>query len=181
MNDAGSDLKQAPAGGVPWWRYLIWGVVGRNPRFTAVRVVVYVVLAWAVFGHLLRPMRVAGVSMEPTYRLGQVNFINKLAYLRSGPGRGDVVGIRMAGESVLFLKRVVGLPGERIRFERGQLYVNDEPLREDYVKHRAPWTEPELQLGPDEYFLVGDNRGMRSRDHEHGAVRRSKIVGRILL
>lgn len=165
----------------PWWHYLWIGVIGRSPKRTAVRIAVYVVVAWGVFGYVLRPMRVAGISMEPTYKLNQVNFINRWSYLKREPQRGDVVAVRMAGESVLYLKRIIGLPGERVRIRQGQVYIDDEALREDYVKQRAPWNESEMELGPDEYFLVGDNRGMASRDHEHGAVRRSKIVGKVLL
>ena len=73
-----------------------------------------------------------------------------------------------------------GLPGERVAFERGQLLVDGRPLAEPYVKERAPWNEAELELGPDEYFLVGDNRGMAPRDHTHGAFQRERIVGKIL-
>ena len=155
-------------------------LVGSNPRLTLVRIAVVVGLAWFVFGQVLRPIRVAGVSMEPTYRLNAVNFINRWAYRDSSPQRGDVVGVRMAGESILYLKRVVGLPGERIAFERGQLLVDGQPIQEPYVRHRAPWNEAELQLAHDEYFLVGDNRGMPARDHTHGAFARHRIVGRIL-
>ena len=178
-----SDQDAPAAAPVPssWWRFLLIGVIGRSPRRTAIRIVLYVALAWGVFGYILRPMRVAGISMEPAYKLNQVNFINRWSYRSKEPQRGDVVAVRMAGESILFLKRIIGLPGERIRFHRGQVYVNDEPLQEEYVKHRAPWNEPEMELGPDEYFLVGDNRGMAARDHDHGAVRRSKIVGKVLL
>lgn len=162
----------------PWWQVVL---VGRNPRVTVVRIAVTGLLAWFVFGQVLRPIRVAGPSMEPTYRFGQVNFINRWSFKFSPPARGDVVGIRMAGESVLYMKRIIALPGERIRFVRGKVYINDEPLDEPYVRSPAPWNEAEMQLGPDEYFLVGDNRTMPARDHTHGAFRRSDLVGRVLL
>ena len=145
-----------------------------------VRIAVTAGLAWVVFGHVLRPIRVSGISMEPAYRLNSVNFVNRIAYRVASPNRGEVVAVRMAGESVLYLKRVVGLPGETVAFERGQLLVDGKALREPYVKNRAPWNEAELHLGPDEYFLVGDNRGMSARDHTHGAFPRERIVGRIL-
>lgn len=171
-------MKTPEAPRPPWWQVV---TVGSNPRVTLVRVVVVVGLAWFVFGNVLRPIRVAGISMEPTYRLNSVNLVNRWAYRRSPPARGDVVAVRMAGESILYLKRIVGLPGERIAFERGLLLVDGQPLPEPYVRNRAPWNEAALQLGPDEYFLVGDNRGMAARDHTHGAFARGRIVGRILL
>jgi signal peptidase I len=161
-----------------WWQIVL---VGRNPRFTVVRIAVTVLLAWLVFGEILRPIKVAGPSMEPTYRFGQINFVNRWSFKFHPPARGDVVGVRMAGESVIYLKRIVGLPGERIRFRRGKVYINDEPLDEPYVRNPAPWNEAEMQLGPDEYFIVGDNRTMPARDHTHGAFRRSDLIGRVLL
>ncbi len=164
--------------GTPWWQIIL---IGRNPRMTLVRIGVTALLAWFVFGEVLRPMRVAGPSMEPTYRLGQINFLNRWSFKFHPPARSDVVGVRLAGESVVYLKRIIGLPGERIRFVRGQVFVDDDLLVEPYLKNPAPWNEAELQLGPDEYFLVGDNRTMSARDHTHGAFRRSKLIGRVLL
>ncbi len=167
----------APVQRPPWWQVFL---VGRNPRLTLVRIAIITGVAWFVFGNVLRPIRVAGVSMEPTYRLHAINFVNRWAYRSSTPRRGDVVAVRMAGESILYLKRIVGLPGERVAFDRGQLLVDGRPVAEPYVKHRAPWNESELALGPDEYFLVGDNRSMPARDHTHGAFAAQRIVGRIL-
>lgn len=170
MNDP---EKQRP----PWWQVL---AIGSNPKVTLVRIVVLVGLAWMVFGNVLRFVRVSGISMEPTYRSNSVHLVNRWSYRRSEPRRGDVVAVRTTGESILYLKRVVGLPGERVAFERGQLLVDGRPFAEPYVKERAPWNEAELELGPDEYFLVGDNRGMAPRDHTHGAFPRGRIMGKIL-
>jgi signal peptidase I len=162
----------------PWWLVFI---AGRNPRVTLIRAVVWALAAWLVFGFVLRPVKVDGISMEPTYRGGQINLLNRWSFKFSPPARGDVVGVKTTGESILYLKRIVGLPGERIRFERGRIYINDEPLEEPYLRNPAPWNEAELLLGPDEYFLVGDNRTMPARNHTHGAFLRSKLVGRVLL
>ena len=72
--------------------------------------------------------------MLPTYHDGQINFLNRLAYLRHEPQRGDVVGIRYSGDSILLLKRIVGLPGEEVSFDEGKLFINGKPLEEPYVK-----------------------------------------------
>jgi len=179
MSDATIETENAQRSRA-WWEIVL---VGRNPRFTAVRVAVYVLLVCVVFFwvRILIPIRVMGPSMEPTYRFGQVNFVNRWSFKFSPPARGDVVGVRMAGESVIYLKRIVGLPGERIRFRRGKVYINDEPLDEPYLRNPAPWNEAEMQLAPDEYFIVGDNRTMSARDHTHGAFKRSDLIGRVLL
>lgn len=158
-------------------------LIGRNPRMTLVRAVGVAVLAWVVFKFMLLPIRVEGPSMAPTYRSGSINFINRLAYWRSQPHRGDVVGVRYSGHSIMLLKRVVGLPGETVEFVDGQLLINGQPLSEPYLKYESHWTaRPQhYQLGPDEYYVVGDNRSMPYELHEKGAARRERIVGRVLL
>jgi signal peptidase I len=78
------------------------------------------------------------------------------------------------------VKRIIGLPGERIAITRGQVEVDGTPLEESYVVHRRPWDLPEIALGPREYFVVGDNRGMNAVDHEFGGVDRDRIAGRIV-
>jgi len=133
------------------------------------------------FKFWLLPMRVTGISMEPTYRDRQLNFINRLAYKSSSPQRGHVVGIRTTGLRILVLKRVIGLPGERVRIRRGTVYINGEPLNEPYVNgERAPWRKEEILLGEDEYLVIGDNRSMSAEDHVWGVIPRERIVGRIL-
>ncbi len=119
--------------------------------------------------------------MLPTYS-GGLNFVNRLAFLGHGPRRGDVVAIRLAGESIMFMKRVVGLPGETVTFSNGHLLVDGRPLEEPYVKFKCNWDfVPERStLGDDEYYVVGDNRSMPHLDHTQGAAKRERIVGKIL-
>ncbi len=81
---------------------------------------------------------------------------------------------------MLYVKRIVGLPGERIEIVMGVVLVNGAPLLEPHVVDRAPWTTPGVTLGGDEYFVVGDNRAMAIENHDLGRTRRERIVGKLL-
>jgi signal peptidase I len=155
-------------------------VFGRNPRRTAVRLLVLTSLSFIVFRWVLIPIRAEGISMQPTYESGSLNLVNRLAYLFDKPVRGDIVAIKLAGPHVMYVKRIIALPGERISISAGQVYVNGAPLNELYVRNRNPWEIPEATLGPREYFVIGDNRGMRAKDHDFGRIDVSRIVGRVV-
>lgn len=163
-----------------WVRIL---TIGRNPQFTLIRIVVLVVLVVLVRNYALLPIRVVGPSMLPTYEENGVNFVNRLAYLRSEPKRGDVVAIRYAGEHRLLMKRVIGLPGEVIEFRNGKVFINGERLEEPYMTANYPsrWTLEPKEIQPGHYYVVGDNRTMPEGAHVHGRAERSRIVGKILL
>ena len=120
--------------------------------------------------------------MLPTYKSEAVNFVNRVAYVFGKPQRGDVVAIRMkAGEHVMLLKRVVGLPGETVSFRRGRLHVNGEVVEESYVKLPCYWEMPPVKIARDEFYVVGDNRSMAWVDHTQGRAAKSQIVGRAIL
>jgi signal peptidase I len=155
-------------------------VFGRHPRRTAVRVLVLATLSLITFRWVLIPIRAEGISMEPTYQSGSLNLVNRLAYQYRKPGRGDIIGIKLAGPHVLYVKRIIGLPGEHVVIERGQVYINGAPLSEPYVKNRRGWDIPEVSLTPREYYVIGDNRGMRAADHDFGRVDVSRIIGRVV-
>src|SRR6267378_211468 len=132
----------------PWWMRILFG---RRPRRTLVRLVVLVVASVVIFGFVLVPIRIAGISMEPTYHDRRINFVNRLSYVWSKPKRGDVIAIKTTGMHIMYMKRIVGLPGETISIEKGMVMVNGRPLDEPYVVKREPWDEPPVRLGPDEY------------------------------
>jgi len=115
--------------------------------------------------------------MEPTYRNGSVNFVNTLRYRFREPRRGDIVAISLAGRRIMLLKRVIGLPGERLAFREGALIINGQPTPEPYLKSDYNWNMPEIKIDSDEFFVVGDNRQMPLEEHLHGRVKRHKIVG----
>jgi signal peptidase I len=153
---------------------------GAHPRRTAVRIAVLAMVSFVTFRWVLIPVRTDGISMQPTYESGRFTFVNTLAYLTNSPARGDIVAVRIARGRAFYVKRIIGLPGERIAVVLGQVEINGVPLDEPYVKRRRAWDVGEITLGPREYFVIGDNRGMHAIDHEFGGVDRDRIVGRIV-
>lgn len=162
-------------------RWLLIALIGRRPRYTLIRIAVLVPVVFLTSHYLLWPIRIEGPSMRPTYRESGINFLNRMAYRSHEPQRGDVVAIRLAGPSVMYMKRIVGLPGETVEFIGGRLFVNGRPLDEPYVKFPCGWEEAPKRLGTNEYFVVGDNRSMPKEDHTYGAAERERILGKLLL
>ncbi len=134
-------------------------VIGRNPKRTLGRIVILAVTCFVVFRYVLL----------------------RLAYLWSKPKRRDVVVIRLAGPSIMYMKRIIGLPGETVEFHQGKVLINGEILDEPYLQLNSDWEWPPFTLGPDEYFVVGDNRSMAWEDHTKGKTTRNRIAGKILL
>jgi signal peptidase I len=155
-------------------------VFGSDPRRTAVRIAVLAAVSFVVFRWVLTPVRAQGISMLPTFRSGTLHFVNRLAYVQRPPARGDVVAIRLAGPHVVYVKRIIGLPGERLAIVQGEVYINGTPLAEPYVRNRAPWDIAPLTLSNAEYYVIGDNRGMRAGDHDFGRVDAGRILGRLV-
>jgi len=122
-------------------------------------------------------MRVRGHSMEPTYRDGKINFCWRPAYWFSAPQRQDVVIVRMAGRRMVFLKRVVGLPGETVEFRDGRLLVDGQALAEPYVSVRCDWNLPPRRVAQDAVYLVGDNRSVPIERHRFGQASIDRILG----
>jgi signal peptidase I len=182
---------------LPRWVHI--AVIGRNPKATLVRVAVLIVTCFVVFKFILLHIQVEGFSMLPTYPDRSMHFVNRIAYLWHEPQRGDVVGIRfsraetnapagihqaanwLAPPHVMLLKRIIGLPGETVAFVHGRVLINGEVLDEPYEKGACDWNLPTKELGPDEYFVVGDNRSMSWEDHTFGRAQRSQIVGKAIL
>jgi signal peptidase I len=153
------------------WRQILFGP---DPRRTLKRVVVLSSMAFMFFQECLLPIQIIGSSMQPTYRDGQFNFINRMAYTRATPCSGDVVVVRHGGE--LMLKRIVGCPGDTVAIDDGAILVNGQPLSDSFARQRVLEDMPEALLGPAEFFVIGDNREISF----FGTVLRREIVGKIL-
>ena len=115
--------------------------------------------------------------MEPTYHNGSINFCWTLGTLLSKPQRHDVVAVRLAGQRVMLLKRVIALEGERIEFRHGKLLVDGNKIDEPYVRYPCDWNLPSRQVELGSVYVVGDNRSMPIGDHYFGQASIKRIVG----
>src|SRR5450759_3328711 len=179
QNQAGQSNARLKQPWLPGWLRIV--LIGRNPKTTLVRVAVLIVTSFVVFKFILLPIRVEGISMLPNYKDRSWNLVNRFAYLRHEPQRGDVVSIRLAAPHVMYMKRIIGLPGETVAFANGRVLINGEVLDEPYEKSPCDWNRPPVKLEPDEYFVVGDNRTMPWEDHKFGKVERGRIIGKAIL
>ena len=124
---------------------------------------------------------VPSASMADTISEGALMVASRLAYVGGEPGRGDVVLFRheeLGGS--LIVKRVVGLPGERVEIRQGQVFINGEPLAEDYVKGERTGDFEGVDVPEDCYFLLGDNRqhSYDAREWSNPFVERKKIAAK---
>ena len=155
--------------GIPTGR--AWYQVRRETLYMALTLCL---MGFAISRWILSPVKISGESMLPNYNDGQPNFINRLAYVSTPPERGDVVGVQVGDE--FYLKRVIGLPGEKIEFKRDVIVINGRPLEEHYNVRPLLWRLAPVQLGTNEFFVMGDNRTLSML----GAVRREHIIGKAL-
>jgi signal peptidase I len=135
---------------------------------------------------IAQPFIVSGASMSPTFETGQYLIVDQLTYHLEPPTRGDVVIFRYPEDpSKFFIKRLIGLPGETVEIQGQKVSIRDpktgksttldEPYLHDFNTRDDYLT---VTLGPDEYFVMGDNRGASSDSRVWGAVPKKLMVGR---
>ncbi len=125
-----------------------------------------------------------GLSMEPTIAHAQGMYINHMAYSITSPNRNDVVIFQVSHSNTdqLSVKRVVGIPGDRIQIIDGYLYVNGEEEDGDFDKmQESGIAAEEIVLGEEEFFVLGDNRNNStdSRFTSIGIITKEQIVGKV--
>ena len=125
---------------------------------------------------------VQGKSMAPTLQDGDECLLNRWAYLRHPPGRGDLVVLKDPGHKDCAVKRIIALPGESVHFKQGTIYVNGKRLFEPYLPAGTRTLSSDAKdqyfvLGNDAYFVLGDNRANSEDSRCYGPVHRDWIVG----
>ena len=155
------------------WSALSWV---RDLAFSVLIAVILIVFIY-------QPVKVEGTSMMPTLTDQERIFINKFTY-HFGLGsieRGDMVVFWFPLDpSKSYIKRVIGVPGDTVKIDAGQVYVNGQALSEGYVpedyKDRVSWEEHRVPAG--EYFVLGDHRSSSSDSRTWGFVKREAIYGK---
>jgi signal peptidase I len=130
---------------------------------------------------LYQPVKVEGTSMMPSLEDQERIFVNKFVYRLEPIERGDIVVFRYPRDpSKSYIKRVIGMAGDRIRIDGGQVYVNGQPLDESYVpaEYEDTRSYPELVVPPNSYFVLGDHRSMSNDSRDFGSVNQSFIYGK---
>ena len=130
---------------------------------------------------LYQPVKVEGTSMMPSLDDQERIFVNKFVYRLEPIERGDVVVFRYPHDpSKSFIKRVIGVAGDHVRIDGGQVYVNGNPIAEDYVApaYADSQSNPEITVPRNSYFVLGDHRNMSKDSREFGPVSVSFIYGK---
>ncbi|MCR5602135.1 MAG: signal peptidase I [Lachnospiraceae bacterium] len=126
---------------------------------------------------------VVGSSMEPVLFNGEEVLLNRIIYQFSAPKRGDVIAFHPNGDenTHLYVKRIVGLPGETIQIKQGSVYINGEMSAMDIETLDAGVAAEPMKLSDEEYFVMGDNRenSEDSRSANIGNVTREMIEGKV--
>lgn len=136
---------------------------------------------------LFQPFIVKGESMVPSFQPGDYLIVDEISYRFSEPQRGDVVVFKYPKDkSQKFIKRIIGLPGETIEIKDDKITVrsgdNEKLLEEDYLSDSPIiYGTLNFNLGEDEYFVLGDNRGFSYDSRVWGSVSSENIIGKALL
>jgi signal peptidase I len=135
---------------------------------------------------IAQPFVVSGASMDPTFHDGEYLIVDELSYHIGEPERGDVVIFKYPKDpSKYFIKRVIGLPGEVVHIRESSVDITDAGgkdtvLSEPYLVNQGNGPGEDMTLGPDQYFVMGDNRPASSDSRFWGTVPRDNMVGRAL-
>ena len=170
-------------------------IIKESLRFL-IEVIIVIFIAWLIITFALKKISMIGSSMETTLYNGEDVIVNKSSFLIFSPRREQVIAFYPESEegedtdeledTVIQIRRVVGLPNEKIKIKEGQIYINGKVLKEKYpfeIMHSAGRAVNEIQLAEDEYFVLSDNRNDMddSRNTSFTKVRKKNIIGRVIL
>lgn len=143
-----------------------------------VSIVSAVAIALTIRAFVFAPYEVHGASMYPTLEGNELLIVNKWVYRVGQPKYGDIVVFHTKEERD-FIKRVIGLPGDRIQIMDGKVYRNGEELHEDYINGQMnPDTFVDTIVPPNMLYVLGDNRNNSKDSRNIGPIEMSEIVGR---
>jgi signal peptidase I len=151
--------------------------------------VLFAAIFLVIFLFIAQPHKVSGASMETTFFNADYIITDKLTYRFNEPKRGDVIVFQYPKDhSTDFIKRVIGVPGDKVKVSQGHVFVNDKELDEPYVHGEVTIGDPaflpdnqEITVPAGEFFALGDNREHSLDSRNWGYVKKSEILGRVLV
>lgn len=143
--------------------------------------VISLAIAAFIIIFLYQPVKVEGTSMMPGLTDQERIFINKFVYRFESIGRGDIVVFHYPRDpSKSYIKRIIGVAGDRIQIDDGRVYVNGHRLDESYIPEQFEdyRSYPEVIVPPNSYFVLGDHRNLSNDSRDFGPVEESYIYGK---
>ena len=152
-----------------------------------------IVFAVAIFLFIyllvLQPHKIKGASMHPNFPDGEYLLTDKVTYRFGEPKRGDVIVFKApTANGDEFIKRIIGLPGEKVSVKNGKIYINEKTLEEKYLDASLITSagyflqeDQSVTVPEGEYFVLGDNRPVSSDSRRWGVVPRKDIIGKVYL
>jgi signal peptidase I len=190
----GSEPKSTPDSGSE--RSSFW-----SATWELVQTVLLALVLFLLIRNVIQNFRIDGISMEPNFHNGQFLIVNRFAYcpglhldisplnihwektwcIRT-PNRGDVIVFEYPKDlSRDFIKRVIGLPGDTVEVQNGKIFVDGQLMPEPFGPNPGSSTNGPITVGPDELFVMGDNRNNSSDSRTWGALPLKYVIGKALL
>ena len=141
-------------------------------QITVFIIVLLTIILLKIF--VITPVFVKGNSMEGTLKNGEITLLYKFGKLK----RGSLVVVNVNGEKII--KRIVGLPGEKIKSVNGQIYIDDKYYNESYISSKNSDFK-EVIIEKNKYFVLGDNREKSKDSREFGTIEKKQILGTIII
>lgn len=138
---------------------------------------------------IAEPRFIPSESMVPTLWTNDRLLVEKVSYNFTEPHRGDIIVFTPPsqlqeagfGKDQAFIKRIIGVGGDRLQVKEGVVYVNDQPLKEDYIAEPPNYDLPLIVVPEANLFVMGDNRNNSNDSHVWGFLPKSEIIGKAIL
>lgn len=156
--------------------------------YEIVKTITFVLLtAFVIRFFIIQPFVVEGQSMEPNFHNQEYLIVQKISYKISQPKRGDVIIFKAPNNPGYdYIKRIIALPGDNIKIEKNSVYINGKKINESYLAANELTLVGqnenlalEKTIGPNEFFVLGDNRQHSSDSREFGPLDKSNIIGKV--
>jgi len=159
-----------------------WGSHRENIQILAIALVLAIVIR--VF--IAEPRYIPSDSMAPTLQIGDRLVVEKVSYYIHPPTAGDIVVFEPPEQlkefgfttDQVFIKRIIGVPGQTIQVHEGRVYINGQALKETYIAAPPAYEMPPVTIPPGYFFVMGDNRNNSNDSHVWGFLPRQNIIGR---
>jgi signal peptidase I len=159
-----------------------------NPWTEAIKTIALsAVLAFGIRSFVAEARYIPSGSMLPTLQINDRLIIDKISYNFRSPDRGDIIvfsptdALKQQKFKDAFIKRLIGLPGDKVEVKEGKVYVNNQPLKENYIEEKPNYNFGPVTVPPNQFLVLGDNRNNSYDSHYWGFVPRDRIIGRAVV